>query len=378
MKVLVLAMSRILVVGSYDKLLINFRGALLQEMVGAGHEVFAAAPGFDDSIVKKLNEMGVEYVSVPIDRAGVNPIRDALSIVKIAKKIKTIKPDIVLSYNAKPVIYVSVSAKLAKVKNIYSIITGLGYGFIGKGYSRFLINFIMVKLYKIGLFFNNKVFFQNNDDLNLFVSLGILSSKDKAVLVAGSGVNVDYFTEKPLPESFSFMMISRLLVDKGVREYASAASIVKKKYPEIVFKLVGWLDVNPSAVSKKELDSWIESGDIIYLGRLEDVRPALESATVYVLPSYREGMPRTVLEAMAMGRPIITTDAPGCRETVVDGCNGYLVPVKDIPSLVGAMEKMINDYPGVIRMGAKSRDIAVDNFSVDKVNSAIMRTMGIC
>ena len=269
----------------------------------------------------------------------------------------------------------SIASKIARVQKIYSIITGLGYGFLGRGFKGNLVQVVVKALYRLGLKYNNKVFFQNPDDLELFVRLKIVKKRDRAVLINGSGVDTNYFSIKPLTYPVSFLMISRLIGDKGVREYVEAAGIVKKKYPDVIFRLAGWIDVNPSAVSKDELDLWIESGVIDFLGRLDDVRPAIEKATVYVLPSYREGTPRTVLEAMSMGRPIITTDAPGCRETVIDGVNGLLVNIKDVDGLVSAMEKLICDPSMVDIMGMSSHKIALDKYDVDKVNQVILKSM---
>ena len=251
----------------------------------------------------------------------------------------------------------------------------MGYGFLGRGFKGNLVQVVVKALYRLGLKYNNKVFFQNPDDLELFVRLKIVKKRDRAVLINGSGVDTNYFSIKPLTYPVSFLMISRLIGDKGVREYVEAAGIVKKKYPDVIFRLAGWIDVNPSAVSKDELDLWIESGVIDFLGRLDDVRPAIEKATVYVLPSYREGTPRTVLEAMSMGRPIITTDAPGCRETVIDGVNGLLVNIKDVDGLVSAMEKLICDPSMVDIMGMSSHKIALDKYDVDKVNQVILKSM---
>ncbi len=175
----------------------------------------------------------------------------------------------------------------------------------------------------------------------------------------------------------TFLLIARLLGDKGVREYVEAVRRIKARYPDVVFRLVGWIDENPNAIREQELNDWVSEGVVEYLGRLSDVRPAIADCTVYVLPSYREGTPRTVLEAMAMGRPIITTDAPGCRETVVDGENGFLVPVKAVDELVSAMEKFVL-FPGLVeKMGRRSREIAEAKYDVNAVNAVMLREMGI-
>ena len=222
-----------------------------------------------------------------------------------------------------------------------------------------------------------KVFFQNPDDESLFQNLGIIKTSDnKSVVVNGSGVDLKKFNTSPFPTKIQFLLIARLLGDKGVREYFKAAKAVREKRPDIKFGLVGWIDNHPDAISKQELDERIDAGDIFFYGRMDDVKPAISESSVYVLPSYREGTPRTVLEAMAMGRPIITTDAPGCKETVKDGINGYIVKVKSSQALVKAMFSFIEQPELIESMGNNSRKIAEDKYDVDKVNKHMMLEMG--
>ena len=222
-----------------------------------------------------------------------------------------------------------------------------------------------------------KVFFQNPDDESLFQNLGIIKTSDnKSVVVNGSGVDLKKFNTSPFPTNIQFLLIARLLGDKGVREYFKAAKAVREKRPDIKFGLVGWIDNHPDAISKQELDERIDAGDIFFYGRMDDVKPAISESSVYVLPSYREGTPRTVLEAMAMGRPIITTDAPGCKETVMDGINGYIVKVKSSQALVKAMFSFIEQPELIESMGNNSRKIAEDKYDVDKVNKHMMLEMG--
>ena len=203
------------------------------------------------------------------------------------------------------------------------------------------------------------------------------------VVVNGSGVNVTDFNVLPFPlnaqnsPKLSFLLIARLLGDKGVREYAEAAKLIKKQYPEVEFHLVGWIDENPAAIQQSELDMWIADLRLKYWGKLSDVRPAIAASSVYVLPSYREGTPRTVLEAMAMGRAIITTDAPGCRETVAQGENGFLVEVKSVTSLVNAMQEFIHKPELIEQMGQRSREIALHKYDVHQVNRHMMQEMGL-
>jgi len=234
------------------------------------------------------------------------------------------------------------------------------------------------RLYRFSIGKAGKVFFQNPDDKALFEDVGILSPTADVVVVNGSGIDVDAFKQTPLPAGdMIFLMIARLLGDKGVREYAEAAARVREVQPNARFQLAGWIDEHPDAISRQELSAWIKDGSIEFLDYLDDVRPAIEASTVYVLPSYREGTPRTVLEAMAMGRPIITTDAPGCRETVIDGENGFLVPVRSVTELVAAMERFIDNRELAVVMGKRSRQIAEEKYDVHKVNEVMLSEIGI-
>ena len=370
-------MAKILVVGGFAESLINFRGELMVAMVRAGHEVMACAPGASKKIVGQLNEIGVSYYHVPVSRTGLNPFEDIRTFFSLLRLFKNNSPDIVLLYTIKPVIYGSFAAKVASVPTVFSMITGLGNAFVAKGFKSKLIRILVRYLYRNSLTANKKVFFQNPDDLAEFMGNGLLDSNDKSVLINGSGINTEDFQVSEFPKIIRLLLIARLLKDKGLIEYAQAASIIKRRYPEVEFDLVGWLDENPACISQNQLDEWIGQGAINYLGKLDDVRSTIANASVYVLPSYREGTPRTVLEAMAMGRPIVTTDAPGCRETVVDGENGFLVPVKSVGKLVAAMEKFISNPELIGSMGKRSREIAEDKYDVHKVNQVILETMGL-
>lgn len=228
-----------------------------------------------------------------------------------------------------------------------------------------------------------RFFFQNPDDLNLFKKLGILKPNIPATVVNGSGVDINNFNIIPFPTYSSgvikpsFLLIARLLKDKGLIEYIEAARIIKSRYPETEFHLVGYIDENPAAITQSQLDEWVESGVVNYWGRLNDVRPAIAASSVYVLPSYREGTSRSVLEAMAMGRPIITTDAPGCRETVVDSRNGFLVPIKTVNELANAMEQFIKNPELIKNMGKASRKLTEERFDVNKVNEFMIKEMSL-
>lgn len=372
---------RILVIASLAESLLNFRGPLLEAMAAQDLELDVAAPNLQESSPTKiaLEALGVGVHEVSITRAGINPLKDLKSLWALWRLMLMLKPDVVLAYTIKPVIYGTFAGWLAGVPRRFALITGLGYAFTGKATGlRAWINGAARILYKQALARVDKVFFQNPDDEALFRDLRLLPARSPSVVVNGSGVDVSKYSVIALPQSgIHFLLIARLLGDKGVREYAMAAERIKTNYPSVQFSLVGWIDQTPDAIAQHELDSWIKSGALEYFGRMEDVRPAIAACSVYVLPSYREGTPRTVLEAMAMGRPIITTDAPGCRETVIDGDNGFLVPVKSVGSLVEAMERFIKEPDLVASMGKRSREIAEEKYDVHKVNAVMIREMGL-
>lgn len=370
-------MAKIVIISHYSPSLINFRGDLIRAMVELGHEVVCLGP--EAGFKQPLQELGADFRQIPLRRTGLNPLKDVKTLFSLRKVLKEIKPDIVFSYTVKPIVYGSIAAHMAGVRQMYAMITGLGYVFIGQTFKQRLLTQIVAFLYRRGLKYNQVVFFQNPDDLHLFVSKSIVPKTAKPVLVNGSGVNIEKFAFAPPKLSpVTFLLIARLIKDKGILEYVEAARLLKQKYPDARFQLLGPLDINPAAITQEQLERWTKEGIIEYLGKTNDVRPYIADASVFVLPSfYREGTPRSVLEAMSMGRPIITTDAPGCRETVIDGKNGFLVPVKDIDALKSAMEKFIQEPDLISQMGKQSRIIAEEKYDVRKVNRAILQEMGL-
>lgn len=371
------ARSFLLLAGFADSIP-GFRGDLIRALRSAGTQVHVAAPNLtrNSAVMNFIVKHGCFAHDLPLRRAGINPLVDLRLIAALVQLMRKIQPAILLGYTVKPVVYGSIAGWVAGVPRRYAMITGLGYAFTGPRNG--VLRGIVRKLYRIALARTHKVFFQNPDDRRLFRATGILAAETPAVVINGSGIDVHTFGAYPLPaDAISFLMIGRLLGDKGVREYTAAAERVRSLHPETKFGLVGWIDENPAAITRRELDKWVSDGTVEFYGKLVDVRPPIAASTVYVLPSYREGTPRTVLEAMAMGRPIITTDAPGCRETVSDGDNGFLVPVQSVDALVEAMLKFIEDPTLASRMGKRSREIAVEKYDVHKVNAAMLREMGI-
>ena len=373
--------KKILILGSFAESLVNFRGPLVFAL-SRKLEVHVAAPQIKsntkiESVLKKYN---VKVHEIPINRTGINPFCDAKCFLAIFRLMFSVRPEIFLGYTIKPIIYGCLAACLCKVVHQFALITGLGYTFSeqGQGQQRVLSAFVQI-LYKLSLINVSKVFFQNPDDQELFRRLGLLRSTTPSVVVNGSGVDLSRFAVVALPlRTAHFLFMARLLCAKGVHEYAIAAERIKALYPDVRFSLAGWIDKSPDSIKQSELDHWVYSGLLEYHGRLDDVRPAITACNVYVFPSYyREGIPRSVLEAMAMGRAIITTNAPGCRETVVDGLNGFLVPVRSVEALTHAMKRFIENPTLAVRMGANSRKIAEDKFDVNKVNSVILSEMGL-
>ncbi|GAA5632052.1 N,N'-diacetylbacillosaminyl-diphospho-undecaprenol alpha-1,3-N-acetylgalactosaminyltransferase [Acinetobacter calcoaceticus] len=379
--------SKFLIISSFLPSVLNFRGKLLQSIHNKGFEIHIISPHLQDhpSEYKKLLSLGYHVHEVFMQRTGTNPLADIKTLWTIYKCIRKIKPDYVLSYTIKPVIYGTLAAKLAKVSHRFALITGLGYAFqnVEQGSNRSFFQKLVHGLYQYALFYSHKVFFQNPDDQKLFIELNLIDHNKPTVVVNGSGVNVQDFSLVAPPKNDSgeikqsFLLIARLLADKGVREYAQAAKQIKQMYPEAEFHLVGWIDENPAAIAQEELDGWIADGRLNYWGKLADVRPAIAASSIYVLPSYREGTPRTVLEAMAMGRAVITTNAPGCKETVIHGENGFLIEVKSSESLIKAIQQFIIDPSLIEKMGKRSREIALNKYDVDAVNKHMLSEMGL-
>lgn len=378
---------KFLMISSFLPSVLNFRGKLLEDIHQQGFEIHIVAPDLAifETEQQQLKSLGYKVHEIPMQRTGTNPSSDLKTLYAIYQLMLKIKPDYMLAYTIKPVIYGTLAAWFAKVPKRYALITGLGYAFqnVEQGTKRSTFQKLVHGLYRKALSHSHKVFFQNPDDLALFQDLKLLKPQIPAVVVNGSGVNVTDFEVMPLPCNaqnqlkVSFLLIARLLGDKGVREYAQAAAIIQQQHPEVEFHLVGWIDENPAAITQQELDEWIADGRLKYWGKLSDVRPAIAASSVYILPSYREGTPRTVLEAMSMGRAIITTDAPGCRETVLHSENGYLVAVKSVQSLVDAMMCFVNQPELMVKMGQRSREIALNKYDVRQVNQQMLQEMGL-
>ncbi len=374
-------MARVLIIASLASSLRNFRGPLLEALRARGHTVHAAAPELETDTETRawLEARGVTCHAYPMARSGLSPIGDLRCFLELYRLMRQVRPDLSLGYTIKPVIWGGLAAWMARVPERVALITGLGYAFSGEAQGkRALVRKIARRLYAIALRRASLAFFQNPDDRADFERWGLLPPGLPVLVVNGSGVDTAAFAPAPLPGTpMRFLLIARLLGDKGIREYAAAAARLRKNWPGAEFHLVGPLDPNPDGIGETEVRGWQEAGHLVWQGARDDVRPALADAHVYVLPSYREGTPRTVLEAMSMGRPVITTDAPGCRETVVDGVNGFLVPPRDVDALATAMERFLIEPDLIQRMGAKSRQHATEKYDIHKVNAVMIDAMGL-
>jgi glycosyltransferase involved in cell wall biosynthesis len=374
-------MKHVLFITSYAPSLINFRGSLIKKLISRGYKVSVASPKdkFSDNLQKKLKELGVGIHIFKLSRQGLNIFKDFISLLEIYRILVNLKPNVVISYTAKPVIYSGFILKFFKKISYYPLITGLGYAFSERStIKKKILKFLMIKLYTQGLKSSDKIIFQNKDDQALFLKLKIFKKKNLSCVVNGSGVDLSLYPLTNLPSKPIFLMVARLLVEKGVREFVEAAKIVRLRFPNTKFKLVGGLDQNPSRISSKELHLWINQGNIEYLGELKSVQSILQSSKFFVLPSYREGTPRSILEALSTGRPIITTDSPGCRETVIHGKNGLLIPVRSATALAKAMIKLLNEKEkNLKKMAKESYLIAKNKFEIDKVNNSMLNIMNL-
>lgn len=366
---------KVILIGVLPESLLNFRGELIQAIKTLNKSILTVSAPLSDNLAKEFSSKCLEHRAVDFQRNGLNPLSDLKTFLALYRIYKAEKPQQVLAYTIKPVIWGGIAARLAKVP-FYALITGLGFAFQGKSFKRKLLTKFVSFLYRISLSYSKKIIFQNEDNRRLFVERGIVQ-RSKTIVINGSGVDISRFYLCPLPDmkaGIQFLCIARLLGEKGLREYAQAASIVKAKYPHTQLVLVGSEDTSPDGVSLSEVTTW---KDVDYIGAVHDVRPFIEKAHVYVLPSYHEGLPRSTIEAMAMGRPVITTDAVGCKETVEEGINGFKVPISDAIMLAEKMVWFIEHSDQIKPMGLMSRKITVQKFDVHKINAQMLKIIEI-
>ena len=373
---------RYLFLASYAPSLVSFRGQLIQDLLQRGHDVTAIAPGLDTSTFRANPCLtGCQLFDFRILRGSLPSLRDLWACLALFFRLYRLRPNVLIAYTIKPVVYAGLVVGLYNLLNTrtpikyFPLITGLGFAFTDgdKTLYRNLLRLAVGTPLGFCLRNSTSVIFQNADDLNLFRESGYISPSASVFVVPGSGVDTEFFSPAPLPDSPTFLMLSRLVTDKGVREFCLAASEVRKSFPEAVFQIGGSFDTNSSSLTEHQFLTLCSSNQIIYLGDLRDVRPSIGASRYFVLPSYREGLPRSTLEALSMGRPVITTDVPGCRETVQHGFNGFLVQPRSYHSLAKGMTQLLSLSPDAqVDMGRASRYLAITRFNVRHVNSLMI------
>ena len=355
---------------------VNFRGDLIRDIRKKGYSVTVVVP--EDKCREFFNKSGVKVRLIDLKKNSFSLLNTSSYYKELVKIISEERPNKVFAYTIKPVIFGSLAAKKAGVKEIYSLICGLGMLFCSDSWKVKLVRSGVGVLYKRALKCNTKVIFQNKDDIDEFVGRGYVE-RDKCELVDGSGVNLKKFPHTELPaKGMSFLMVSRVLKEKGVMEYLKAAAMVKNHHPEVMFRYIGAIDKNKNAIKAELINPYIEDGTVDYIAGTDNVAKYIAKCNAFVLPSYyREGIPKTLLEAMAMGRPILTTNTPGCRETVVDGENGFFVQTKRAKDLALKMVWMIKNRDKLQEMGDKSYEMCLERFTIDKINNRMMEIMEI-
>ncbi|WP_192938294.1 MULTISPECIES: glycosyltransferase family 4 protein [Flagellimonas] len=367
--------KKILIICSYANSLIHFRGDFIADLLKNGFMVYGAAPDMSQEIHSKLTEMGAIPLEYQLQRTGMNPFNDLKSILELKKIIKAHDIDLVFPYTIKPVIYGSIAANMSKIPAV-SLITGLGFTFTGTSKKARTLQKITELLYKVSIRKNKLVIFQNRDDHKLFLERNIIKEDNKVDFVSGSGVNLNSYPTRvnnKTTDKIIFILVARLIREKGIHLFIEAASLLKKEFPNAEFHVIGKPDQSPSAIHLEQLHKLNEQGTIVYHGRQKNVAEFLFNSDIFVLPTfYREGVPRSILEALSVGMPIITTDSPGCRETVVKGENGILVAPQDLDSLVEAMRFFLENPKQIEIKGSKSRELAEQKFDVKIINAKLI------
>lgn len=377
-------MTSIVIIGTVASSFYGFRADLIRAMREKQYTVYAFTSEYSEADLKKIESLGAIPIIYELNRGGLNPLSDIVATYKLSKKVQEIKPDLVFSYFSKPVIFGTIAAKLAKVPKIIGMLEGLGYTFTQQpeGLSRKtqLIKKVQILLYKFALPQLEKLIFLNPDDPEDLINYHAIKVKNIEVL-GGIGLNLKEYPYQPITniqQPINFLFIGRLLKEKGIHDFLAAAKIVKEKYPKTQFTVLGAIDShNLGALTQSELDELISSNIINYPGHVNNVKDWIENCHVFVLPSYREGVPRSTQEAMAIGRAVITTDVPGCRETVQNGVNGFLMPKWNPNALAEKMIYFIDHPEQIEKMGYESYKIAQDKFDADKVNQRLLNILGL-
>ena len=371
-------MSKIAVVTAATNTIEWYRMDMVDEFVRRGCEVLVLGDEPEGDWDGFFSLHGVRYRCYPVSRNGMSPVHDLGTLRALTRALREERIDKVFTYQAKPNIYGGIAAHRVDAE-LYVMMGGLGSVFRPDSISGRFVRAVVAAEYRVSLKHADAVFFQNREDLHTFEGLGVVKD-DQVVMVRGSGVNLEKFPVEPLPDKPLFLFVGRLVRGKGVMDYLKAARIVKHAHPEADFVLVGPFDTNPTALKPEDIQPYIEDGTIRYEGgrRPDEIHEFMKACSCFVLPSYYgEGTPKSALEAMATGRPLIVADAVGCREVVQPGENGFLVPPRDPGAIADAMERLIADGGLRSRMAHASRMMAKELFDVDKVNGVICETMGV-
>jgi glycosyltransferase involved in cell wall biosynthesis len=372
-------MAKVVVIGAAPASMVNFRRELLETLVAGGHEVICMANPAQAELEARIRALGVDFVPYEVDRRSRNPFQDVKTYLQLRRTLRRLKPDVVFAYTIKPIVWSGLASRGIKGTRFFGMVEGTGYAFQGQGWKRGLLRQVASMLYRVALLRAKAVFFLNRDDPQTFYRQHIVGP-EKAVILNGIGVDLDYYGLTPLPEGKGpvFLLIGRLLKEKGVREFAAAARKVRMEHPDARFQILGYADPTSEGVPIEEVEAWQEEGIVEYLGSTPNVRPFIEASHVFVLPSYYgEGLPRTIMEAMSMGRAILTTDNVGCRETVEEGQNGFLVPRQDVEALAEKAAWFAENPDKWQAMADASRALAEERFDVHKINAVILSTMGL-
>lgn len=374
---------KIIMIGTTAACFYGFRSELIKSLSSKNIIVYAFTTDNDTLELEKISELGAIPISYQLNRGGLNPLADMLATYKLAQQIRQLKPDLVFSYFAKPVIFGTLAAKIAKVPKIIGMLEGLGYTFTdqpnGLSPKTKLIKAIQVFLYKLALPKLDQLILLNHDDKTDLLINNDIEVKEIYIL-GGIGLDLNQYKYSPATKDLpiQFLFIGRLLKEKGIHDFIAAAQIVKEKFPQTTFTVLGGIDeANLGALTQGELTQYIDQNVIDYPGHVENIAEWIKQSHVFVLPSYREGVPRSTQEAMAIGRPVITTDVPGCRDTVIDGVNGFLVPKWNPQALAEKMIYFIEHPEQVRMMGDQSHKIAIEKFDAKKVNRRLLEILGI-
>lgn len=371
---------KIAIVTSYAPSSISFRGELIAALISKGHRVEVLAPDHTFDTRKKLTRLGASAIDYPLSRGSLSPLRDLFCLVKLFTLFCRIQPDVVLTYFVKPNIWGILAASFARVPWRVALIEGMGYAFTQgsngrRTFKQIIVSWLIQLLYRLAFMQASRVVVLNRDDMrDLQIMCGLKASK--AVLLGGIGVCLSKWQmQLPCTQPLTFTMVARLLREKGVFEFLDSARLLKNEFPFVRFLLLGGFDDSPGAIGIENLRAYAATGLVNIMGHV-DVMPWLLESSVFVLPSYyREGVPRSTQEAMALGLPVVTTDVPGCRETVVDNVNGFLVAPRDSSALADAMKRFILHPELIAKMGRESRRLAEERFDVHKSNAKLIEVL---